>query len=125
MNDTPQFFDNPFKSTYCEMFNCTNKADLLIGRPQDGALAMPGSMRICNSCARSVIQKLPDRLLAHADVEKAISLLDEEQKDALFDRLFPPAEPKELLENLLTTMDGGEIDRVLVSFGYSKEAPKK
>jgi hypothetical protein len=63
--DTPRFFKNPFTSTYCEMFNCTDRATWLMGRPNDASLVMPGSIRLCDRCAASVVQNLPHELMPH------------------------------------------------------------
>lgn len=118
MSEVPQIFENPFDSTFCEMFNCMNRNDYILGRPQEGALVMPGSMRLCNSCAISVVKNLPEPLLVHVDVEKALSLMSEEQKDAIFDKFFPAADPKDVLDNLLETMEEEDVTGLLVEHGY-------
>ena len=121
MSENPQIFSNPFNSTFCEMFNCTTRTHWLLGRPQEGALVMPGSLRLCHDCAISVVKNLPDALLVHVDVEKAFNLLPEAQRDEIFDRLFPSAEPKDVLSNLLDTMDEEEVRGLLVEHGYLSE----
>ena len=94
MSENPKIFENPFKSTFCEMFNCTTRTNWLLGRPQESSLVMPGSIRLCNDCAISVVKNLPDALLPYVDVEKAFNLLPEAQRNEIFDRLFPPEEDK-------------------------------
>lgn len=96
MSENPQFFRNPFQSTFCEMFNCRTVSPWLIGRPVEGALVMPGSMRLCDPCARSVAENLPDELLAHVNIERAFELMDPEKRldllAALADKYFPDQE---------------------------------
>ena len=118
MSENPKIFENPFKSTFCEMFNCTTRTNWLLGRPQESSLVMPGSIRLCNDCAIGVVKNLPDALLPYVDVEKAFNLLPEAQRDEIFDRLFPSAEPKDVLSNLLETMDKEEVRNLLVEHGY-------
>ena len=118
MSENPQIFSNPFNSTFCEMFNCTTRTHWLLGRPQEGALVMPGSLRLCHDCAISVVKNLPDALLVHVDVEKAFNLLPEAQRDEIFDRLFPSAESKDVLSNLLDTMCEEDVRGLLVEHGY-------
>ena len=55
----PQLFPNPFSSASCDIFNCSRRAKYFIGRP-DGPLSI--GLRICEDCARSVIDLLPDEL---------------------------------------------------------------
>ena len=121
MSENPQIFSNPFNSTFCEMFNCTTRTHWLLGRPQESSLVMPGSIRLCNDCAISVVKNLPDALLPYVDVEKAFNLLPEAQRDEIFDRLFPSAESADVLSNLLDTMDEEEVRGLLVEHGYLSE----
>lgn len=125
MSEVPQIFKNPFDSTFCEMFNCMNRNDYILGRPQESALVMPGSMRLCNSCAISVVKNLPGTLLIHVDVEKALSLMSEEQKDAIFDKFFPAADPKDVLDNLLETMGEEDVTGLLVEHGYLSDEEQR
>ena len=106
---SPKFFKNPFTSTFCEMFNCTGKAEWLIGRPNEASLVMPGSIRMCDKCAANIVHNLPDALLTHVNVERALERLD----------LFPPTEPLEVLENLLKTVERKKIEKLLVKLEFS------
>ena len=116
-----QIFINPFRSTFCEMFNCGTANKWLLGRPQPGALVMPGNLRLCDKCAISVMENLPDELLKHVDVERALSLMDEGAKDKLFDKLFPAAEPGEALSAILAVMSDEELNAALLEWGYVPE----
>lgn len=119
-----QFIKNPFTSRFCEQMNVPGTHDrqvaaYLIGTPNPSSITNPGFMAVCFNCARSIVEKLPDELLKHVDVEKALGLMDEEAKDALFDKLFPAAEPAEALEALLAEMEEIEIAKVLLKLDYT------
>jgi hypothetical protein len=81
----PQLFPNPFSSAPCDIFNCNRRAKYFIGRP-DGPLSI--GFRICEDCARSVIDLLPDELKGLAcapqglpiDALPVIDLLPDELK---------------------------------------------
>ena len=126
MNDKPQFLNNPFTTTYCEMFNCTRKAEWLVGRPNNASLVLPGSIRLCDQCAASVARNLPDELLPHVNVERALELLDEERRDAIFDKFFPSTEPMDVLKSLLETVEREKVETTLTEMGFiPKPTPVK
>lgn len=117
-----QFIKNPFTSRFCEQMNVPGTHDrqvaaYLIGTPNPSSITNPGFMAVCFNCAVSIVEKLPDELLKHVDIEKALNLMDEEAKDALFDKLFPPAEPREALEALLGEMERRDIVEALAMNG--------
>lgn len=102
MNDTC-FFKNPFTSTFCEMFNCQAKGSWLIGRPNDSSLVMPGSLRLCPACAASVVQNLPDELLQHVDVVRALEIMAQDKRAVLVDKYLPLLDVP-AIENALESM---------------------
>jgi hypothetical protein len=95
-------------------------AAYLIGQPNPASITNPGFMAVCESCAKSIVEKLPDELLVHVNVERALELLTEEQKDVLFDKFFPPAEPEEILDSLLGTVgDYDKLEAILAKRGFA------
>jgi hypothetical protein len=113
---TTQFIKNPFPSRFCEIMNAPGTHDrkiakYLIGQPNPSSVVNPGFLAVCDDCARSIVEKLPDELLPFVNVERALELISEEQKDAIFDKFFQPAGPKEVkeaIENYLDEMEPEE-----------------
>ena len=67
---TTQFIKNPFTSRFCEMMNTPGTHDrqiatYLIGQPNPASIANPGFLAVCEPCAKSIVEKLPDELLPH------------------------------------------------------------
>jgi hypothetical protein len=122
---TTQFIKNPFTSRFCEQMNVPGTHDrqvaaYLIGTPNPASITNPGFMAVCKSCAKSIVEKLPDELLKHVNVERAFSLMGEEQREILFDKLFPPAEPEEILDSLLGTVgDYDKLEAILAKRGFA------
>lgn len=107
---TTQFIKNPFPSRFCEQMNVPGTHDrqvaaYLIGQPNPASITNPGFLAVCDACAKSIVEKLPDELLPHVNVERALELMGDEQKDALLDKAFPPADSKEVIESYLDEMD--------------------
>jgi hypothetical protein len=75
MNENPQIFKNPFASTFCEMFNCHNPAKWLAGRPSESALVLPGFLKLCDKCAISIVQNLPEELKQHITPPEGVVLI--------------------------------------------------
>jgi len=93
-------------------------ASYLIGTPNPSSITNPGFMAVCFNCAKSIVGKLPDELLVHVNVEKTLALMDEEKRDAIFDKFFDDADPKDALESLLDTMDKEAVRSILLDRGY-------
>lgn len=119
-----QFIKNPFTSRFCEQMNVPGTHDrqvasYLIGTPNRASITNPGFMAVCFNCAKSIVQRLPDELLVFVDVEKALSLMSEEARDAVFDKFYEDSDPREVLAGLLESMDEKELEDVLAIHGYS------
>ena len=85
MSSTTQFIKNPFLSRFCELMNTPGTHDrhiakYLIGQPNPSSIANPGFMAVCEPCAKSIVEKLPDELLPHVPLERVLSALTPEQK---------------------------------------------
>ena len=82
---TTQFIKNPFTSRFCEMMNTPGTHDrqiatYLIGQPNPASIANPGFLAVCDGCAKSIVEKIPDELLPHVPVERLFADLTPEQK---------------------------------------------
>ncbi len=82
---TTQFIKNPFTSRFCEMMNTPGTHDrqiatYLIGQPNPASIANPGFLAVCEPCAKSIVEKLPDELLPHVQLERVIGALTPAQK---------------------------------------------
>lgn len=82
---TTQFIKNPFTSRFCEMMNTPGTHDrkiakYLIGQPNPASIANPGFLAVCDGCAKSIVEKLPDELLPHVQLERVIGALTPAQK---------------------------------------------
>lgn len=103
---TTQFIKNPFPSRFCEMMNTPGTHDrkvarYLIGQPNQSSIMNPGFLAVCDDCAKSIVEKLPDELLPYVNIEKALELMGEEQRDAIFDKLYPPVDVKDAFKDYL------------------------
>lgn len=85
MSSTTQFIKNPFLSRFCEMMNTPGTHDrqvakYLIGQPNPSSIANPGFIHLCDSCAKSIVEKLPDELLPHVPLERVLGALTPKEK---------------------------------------------
>jgi len=55
-------------------------AKYLIGQPNPASIANPGFLAVCDGCAKSIVEKLPDELLPHVQLERVIGALTPAQK---------------------------------------------
>ena len=123
---TTQFIKNPFTSRFCEQMNVPGTHDrqvaaYLIGTPNPSSITNPGFMAVCLNCAKSIVEKLPDELLKHVDIEKALNLISEEQREGILDKLIPPADPGEALDAIMGAMDEEDVKAILSKHGYVLE----
>lgn len=85
-DDSVRIFLNPFNSTYCDTYNCTQQAKWLVGRPNPSALVMPGFLRLCHKHAVSVAKHMPAELRQHVIPEDMV-LVKKDELTALADEI--------------------------------------